>query len=82
MSRKKVTQKWQKEFDDALLNAGYRHHYEFADAIGWDEGALSRFYNGRKDFPHEYIARACTVLGLNGDSVRDLLRVSTPAEVK
>lgn len=76
MSRKNITQKWQKEFDDVLLNAGYRHHYEFADAIGWDEGAMSRFYNGRRDFPHKLISRAASVLGLNGDRVRELLRVA------
>jgi len=82
VSRKKVTQKWQREFDDALLTAGYRHHYQFADAIGWEEGALSKFYNGRRDFPHKLISRACAVLGLNGDAIRDLLRVTEPAEVK
>ena len=80
MSRKNVTQKWQKEFDDTLLKAGYRHHYEFADAIGWDEGAMSRFYNGRRDFPHKLISRACSILGLNGDRVRELLRVKPGAK--
>ena len=81
MSRKKTTLKWKTEFDDALLKAGYRHHYEFADALGWGEGALSRFYNGRDEFPGRLVANASSILGINGDDAQRLLRISEPAEV-
>lgn len=79
MSRKKITQKWKDEFDDALLRAGFRHHYQFADAVGWDEAALSRFYNGRADFPGRLIANASSILGINGDDCQRLLRISEGA---